>query len=343
MGLTLGERLRQATDGAPPSPLRLEQRRWPVLPAVPAMARAPPALPRVSAPVSPCRRAAARRRAAESSRRAAWRRVFKASNAAPPLSDCGASASAAASALFASSSATRAVSSFASTPERWATSSSSTPTVRTDRMSVFGSASPGLPSLRRISATALRLPSSSPWRTGISLAVSYRLRNSPQPSTRLASCSAAASSPIARELGLEEPVDRDLCGLLLYGQLYRLGLQPRDFVAPAFRRRRQVGERQELRFRLAQRREMRQRGEQPPDGVGARAPLRQAPARGVVGRLRLVALADELGVGRGERIGLVALVLQRLERPLPFGQFRLPTRAAGRTFPPSPAMRRAGG
>ena len=35
---------------------------------------------------------------------------------------------------------------------------------------------------------------------------------------------------------------------------------------------------------------------------------------------RCIALADELGIGRGERIGLIALMLQRVEFALQFSE-----------------------
>ena len=73
-------------------------------------------------------------------------------------------------------------------------------------------------------------------------------------------------------------------------------------------------------LRLAQRREMRQGAELALDLVFARTPLAQALGGGRVSVPRCIALADELGIGRGERIGLIALMLQRLEFALQFGK-----------------------
>ena len=65
---------------------------------------------------------------------------------------------------------------------------------------------------------------------------------------------------------------------------------------------------------------MRQGAELTLDLVFARTPLAQALRGSRVGVPGHVALAHELGIGRGERVGLVALILQRLELAFQFGQ-----------------------
>ena len=65
---------------------------------------------------------------------------------------------------------------------------------------------------------------------------------------------------------------------------------------------------------------MRQGAELALDLVFARAPLAEALGGGLVSLLGLVALADQLGVGRGKRIGRIALILQRVERVFQFGE-----------------------
>ncbi len=57
------------------------------------------------------------------------------------------------------------------------------------------------------------------------------------------------------------------------------------------------------------------------DLVFARTPLAQALRDGPVSLSGCIALADELGIGGGERIGFVVLVLQRIEFALQFGKF----------------------
>ena len=139
------------------------------------------------------------------------------------------------------------------------------------------------------------------------------------------------------ELVLER-ADRGFGALLLRGEPDRLGLRARaSLVAPAVRRRRQGFERRALALRLAQRREMRQARRA---GAGsrlrrARRSLERLWRRPRRPSLAVVALAHQLGVGRGQRVGLVALMLQRVECALQFARARLSRRAAGRTRPPS--------
>jgi hypothetical protein len=56
------------------------------------------------------------------------------------------------------------------------------------------------------------------------------------------------------------------------------------------------------------------------DLIFARAPLAQALGGGRVSIPGCVALADELSIGRGERIGLLARMLQRVEFTLQSGE-----------------------
>src|SRR5580700_2858525 len=65
---------------------------------------------------------------------------------------------------------------------------------------------------------------------------------------------------------------------------------------------------------------MRQGAELALDLIFARAPLAQALRGGGVSIPGRVALTDELGIGRGERVGFIALMLESLEFALQFGE-----------------------
>ena len=170
-----------------------------------------------------------------------------------------------------------------------------------------------------MSATASRLAASSPWRTAMSAALrnGCAARATPQPTSAI--LSAAASRFVPLQLVLERS-DRALRIVLLHRQPDRLRLQALNLVAPSFRWRWQAFERRALAFRLTQRREMRKGAELALDFIFARAPLAQALGRGGVSISRNVALSHKLGIGRGKRIGLLALMLQRLELTLQFGK-----------------------
>ena len=120
---------------------------------------------------------------------------------------------------------------------------------------------------------------------------------------------------------LLERADRGLHVLLLRGQTNRLRLQLGERLAPAVWRRRQIGERREPRFRIAERGEMRQAREQPLNRFRSRPAFAERPCCGLISRLRLVAPAHQFGIGRGQRVGLLALLFQRLQLALLFRQF----------------------
>ena len=243
----------------PRSPLRPERRRAPASSTSPARAQAPRERPGsfracLSSLVAHASEGETRNRPAAPPEGA----PSGPRSAAPPPFDCGASSSAWASAAFASSNATRAPSSFVSTPERAAMRSSSAPTVRTDRSSFCGSASPSRPRRRRMSATPRACRRARPGerecpsRCRNGCAIRARRRRASQWRGRPDRPRSALSLVLER-------ADRGLSVLLLRREPDRLGLQPREFFAPSRRRRRQAGERREPTLRVAQRRQMRQR------------------------------------------------------------------------------------
>ena len=82
----------------------------------------------------------------------------------------------------------------------------------------------------------------------------------------------------ASEFVFERP-NRGLGAVLLRRKPDRLGLQLAKPLAPAIRRRRQVGQRRDARFGVAQGRQMRQTGQDPLDRLSPRPPLAQSLGR----------------------------------------------------------------